>query len=104
MLITSTFILSSVNALDFDQSKMSFGKGLNETKKKERITCIAVLKLILGTYLSHGNPCFQSNIAIINFLVSNTCELRFHDVKGQSTVHMYSYAKNSKTWLTNMAK
>ena len=54
--------------------------------------------------LSHENPCFQCNIAITNFLVSNTCEIRFHDVIGQSTVSMYSYAKKSKTWLTYMAK
>ena len=55
---------------------------------------------------SHNNSCFQCNIAITNFLVSNTCEIRFHDVIGQSTVHMYmySYAKNSETWLTYMAK
>ena len=46
-----------------------------------------------NNYLSHNNPCFQCNIAITNFLVSNTCEIRFHDVKGQSTVPMYSYAK-----------
>ena len=46
--------------------------------------------------LSHNNPCFQSNIAITNFLVSHTCVIRFHDVIGQSTVHMYSYAKNLK--------
>ena len=43
--------------------------------------------------LSHNNPCFQCNIAITNFLVSNTCEIRFHDVIRQSTVPMYSYAK-----------
>ena len=55
-------------------------------------------------HLSHKNPCFQSNIAITNFLVSNTREIRFHDVIGQSTVHMYAYTKNSKTWLTYMAK
>ena len=43
--------------------------------------------------LSHNNPCFQCNTAITNFLISNTCEIRFHDVIGQSTVPMYSYAK-----------
>ena len=43
--------------------------------------------------LSHNNPCFQYNIAITNFLVSHTLEIRFHDVIGQSSVHMYSYAK-----------
>ena len=49
--------------------------------------------------LSHDNPCFQCRIAITNFLVSHTCDIRFHDVIGQSTVHMYS-----KTWLIYMAK
>ena len=39
-------------------------------------------------FLSHNNP--------KNFLVSNTCEIRFHDVIGQSTIHMYSYAKIQK--------
>ena len=38
--------------------------------------------------LSHNNPCFQCNIAITNFLVSYKCEIRFHNVIGQSTVHM----------------
>ena len=47
-------------------------------------------------HLSHNSPCFQCNIAITNFLVSNTCEIRFHDVIGQSTVPMYSYAKIPK--------
>ena len=35
----------------------------------------------VGYYiLSHNNPCFPCNIAITNFLVSNTCKIRFHDV------------------------
>ena len=54
-------------------------------------------------FSSHNNPCFQCNIATTNFLVSNTCEIRFHDVICQSTVPMYSYAKILKhglpTWL-----
>ena len=45
------------------------------------------------TVLSHNKPCFQCNIAITNFLVSNKCEIRFRDVIGQSNVPMYSYAK-----------
>ena len=53
--------------------------------------------------LSHNNPCFQCNIAITNFIVSHTCEIRFHDIIGQSTVHVF-LCKNSKTWLTYMAK
>ena len=44
-------------------------------------------------YLSH---CFQCNTAITNFLISNTCEIRFHDIIGQSAVPMYSYAKIQK--------
>ena len=31
--------------------------------------------------LSHNNPCFPCNIAITNFLVSRTCEIRFHDAQ-----------------------
>ena len=41
-------------------------------------------------YLSHSNPCFQCYIAITNL---QTCGIRFHDAIGQSTVHMYSYAR-----------
>ena len=48
------------------------------------------------TDLSHNNRCFQCNIAIMNFHVSHTCEIRFHDVRGQSTVYMYSYANIPK--------
>ena len=46
--------------------------------------------------LPYNNPCFQCNIAITNFLVSHACEIRFNDFIGQSTVPMYSYAKNPK--------
>ena len=45
---------------------------------------------------SHKNPCFQCNVAITNFLVSHTCEIRFNDFIGQSTVPMYSYSKIPK--------
>ena len=44
-------------------------------------------------FLSHNNPCFQCNIAITNFLALHTCEIRFHDVIGRSTLNMYSYAE-----------
>ena len=46
--------------------------------------------------LSHNSPCFQSNMAITNFLVSHTCKIRFQDVIGQSTVPIDSYAKIPK--------
>ena len=55
-------------------------------------------------FLSHNNLCFQCDIAITNFLLSHKCKLRFHDIICRSTVHMYSYEKYSKTWLTYMAK
>ena len=51
--------------------------------------CIEVLAFIL----SHNNPCFQCNMAITNFLVSDTCEIRFDDVICQGTLPMYPYAK-----------
>ena len=46
--------------------------------------------------LLHNNPCFQSNIAITNFLVSLTYGIRFNDVIGRSTRPMYSKAKIPK--------
>ena len=57
-----------------------------------------LLQQFLKQYnLSHKNPGFQCNIDITNFLVSHTFKIRFHvhDVIGQSTVHMYSYAKRT---------
>ena len=53
----------------------------------------SVVALFLTHFLSHNHFCFQCNIAITNFLVSHTCEIRFHDVIGESTVPMYSYTK-----------
>ena len=53
---------------------------------------LTVIELAGNKFLSH-NPGFQCNIAITNFLVSNTCEIRFHGVIGQSTVPIYFYAK-----------
>ena len=76
----------------FIQDRLSYSK--------ERYIGLSPLQI----FLSHNNTCFQCNIVITNFLVLHTCEIRFHDVIGPSTVHMYSYAKISKTWLTYMAK
>ena len=53
---------------------------------------IVIIQLFIIFILSHNKPCFLCNTAITNFLVSNTCEIRFHDVIGQSTVPMYSSA------------
>ena len=39
--------------------------------------------------LSHNNLCFQCNIAITNFLVSNMCEIRFHDIIDR-TIRMFT--------------
>ena len=52
-----------------------------------------ILAQVSNFVLSHNTPCFQSNIAITNFLVSHMRELRFHDVIDQSTVSMYSCSK-----------
>ena len=52
-----------------------------------------IISKIRAFNLSHNNPSFQCITAITNFLVSDTCEKRFHDVIGQSTVPMYSSAK-----------
>ena len=41
------------------------------------------------SFLSHNNPCFPCNIAITNFLVSNMCKIRFHDVIYR-TVYMFT--------------
>ena len=61
-----------------------------------------ILAKLVDFFLSHNKPCFQCNTPITNFLFSNTCEIRFHDVIGQSTVPMYSYSKILKhglpTW------
>ena len=52
------------------------------------------------TSLSHNNPCFQFNIAITSVLILHTCEIRFNDVMGQSSLPMYSYAKIPKHGLS----
>ena len=79
---------------------MSFGEGFRKKyiSGKGQNAC--------NQHLSHNNLYFQCNIAITNFLVTHTCEIRFHDVIGQSTLHVYSYflCKNSQTWLTYMVK
>ena len=46
--------------------------------------------------LSHNNHRLQCNVAITNCLISDTYKMGFHDVIGQSTVPVYSYAKISK--------
>ena len=59
-------------------------------------TCDLVKSLVMfsdmdrvepNLFLSHNNPCFQCNIAIINFLVSYMCKIRLNDIIGQSSVH-----------------
>ena len=55
---------------------------------------------IFNCVLSHNNPCFQCNIAIANCLLSHTCEIRFND----ALCRCIPTQKNSKTWLTYMAK
>ena len=75
-----------------------------------RCQCIAefVLKTVEKKSTSplvikfYHSPCFQCNVAITNFLVLHTCEIRFHDVIDQGTLPIYSYGKILKhgrpTW------
>ena len=52
------------------------------------------------TFLSHYNPCFPCNIAIMNFLVLRTYEIRFHDIIDCTVYYVYvmtsSFAKIPK--------
>ena len=68
----------------------------------QRFDCY-VLVVNTISVLSHNSPYFPCNIAITNFLVSYTCEIRFHDVTDR-TVHMFtsSYAKIPKHGQTSM--
>ena len=64
---------------------------------EKKIQC-AIYLLIRVPYMIAALPArkthipfyFQCNIAIMNFLVSHMCEIRFNDVIGQSTAPMYS--------------
>ena len=51
--------------------------------------------------LSHNKPCFPCNIAITNYFVSHTCDIRFNDVIDR-TVRMLTSIRhptqNSNTW------
>ena len=84
--------LSSIKSVSDDKSTEA------ELIEEMRFTDDTMPNMIL----SHNNPRFQCNIAITNFLVSHTCEIRLHDVIGQSIVHIYFYAKILKhglpTW------
>ena len=53
--------------------------------------------------LSHNNPCFPCNIAITNFLILYTCEIRFYDVIDR-TVHTFTSCRHPKRKFQNMAK
>ena len=81
------FNISSALSFLFQDGLQNYlcGKDMQST---DTVSCLKVSYM----YLSHSNPCFQSNIAITNFLFSQTCGIRFHDVIGLSTVHMYSFA------------
>ena len=52
---------------------------------------LSKLSIYMYFPVSHNNPCFQCNIAITNFFDSHTCEIRFRDVIGQSTIYMYFF-------------
>ena len=95
--------LSSANGFDWTSPTCCCYERSQSTKQNVRtkeltrhVSQNAFYPTIRNLILSHYNPCFQCNTAITNFLVSNTCETRFHDVIGQSTVPMYSCAKIPK--------
>ena len=48
------------------------------------------------TRSSQDNLCFQRNIATTLFLVSHTCEIRFHDVRGRSSMYYVIGRHNNK--------
>ena len=54
-------------------------------------------------FLLHNNPYFPRNIAITNFLVSNTCKIRFHDVIYR-TVRMFTSWRHPTQKLQNMTR
>ena len=51
--------------------------------------CYDLLKWGSAHLLSYDNPCFSCNIAIKNFLVSDTREIKFYDVRDR-TVRMFT--------------
>ena len=53
--------------------------------------------------LSHNNPCFPCNIAITNFLILYTCEIRFYDIIDR-TVHTLTSLRHPTQKFQNMAK
>ena len=53
--------------------------------------------------LSHYNPCFPCNIAITNFLILYTCEIRTYDVIDR-TVHTFTLWRHPTQKFQNMAK
>ena len=98
-------------ANDYITAYLQHLKGLDDSG--QQTTFSRKFRTVRFFFLSHNTPCFQCNIASTNFLVSHTCEIRFHGVIGQNTVRMYSYAKilihytihlYIYTWLINRAK
>ena len=75
------------------QNKNCYRKWIPYISHSHRNSVIVLANLQRISYLSHNDSCFQCNLAVTNFLVSNTYEIRFHDVTGQITEHMYSYTK-----------
>ena len=57
---------------------------------------------VLRMSLSHNNPCFPCNIAITNFLILYTCEIRFYDVIDR-TVHTFTSWRHPMRKFQNMA-
>ena len=53
--------------------------------------------------LSHNNPCFPCNIAIMNFLILYMCKIRFYDVIDR-TVNTFTPWRHPTQNFQNMAK
>ena len=98
--------LFSANAFDLNALVCDVYLLLNKKFKYfTHITLLCVFGIwqVWNFILSHSNPCFPCNIAIMNFLVSNMCDIRFHDVINQ-TVHMFTLWRYPTQKFQNMAK
>ena len=92
--------LSNINPLLHNPYfKQSLERSLLKTLwEKEKILVTSIF-----SFLSHNNPCFPCNIAITNFFILYTCEIRFYDVIDR-TVHTFTSWRHPMQKFQNMAK
>ena len=62
-----------------------------------------LIQAISRFHLSNDNPCFRCKLAVANFLVSHTCEKISRRYRSKYSTYVF-LRKNSKTWMTYMAK